>query len=101
MRFLVKTTIPTEAGNAAIRDGSLGQKLMRILEQLKPEAVYFTEESGQRTGYIVVNVDSVSQIPSIAEPWWLTFGGSVEFHPAMTPEDLEQSGLEDISKTWG
>ena len=101
MRFLVKTTMPTEVGNAAIRDGSMGQKIMRILEEQKPEAVYFVEEGGQRTQYLVINVDSVNQLPSIAEPWWLTFGGSVEFHPAMTPKDLEQAGLEDISKTWG
>ena len=100
MRFLIKTTIPTEAGNAAVRDGSIGEKAMRIIKEQKPEAVYFVEEGGQRTQYLVVNMDSANQLPSIAEPWWLTFGGTVETHQAMTPEDLEQAGLEGIAKTW-
>jgi hypothetical protein len=49
MRFLVKVNIPVEAGNQAARAGKLGSTIQSILADLKPEAVYFTDDNGQRT----------------------------------------------------
>ena len=43
MRMLLDIKIPHETFNAAVRDGSAGEKLKRILEATKPEAVYFAE----------------------------------------------------------
>lgn len=91
MRFLLKVSIPVESGNAAIRAGSIGEMIGRILKDIKPEAAYFAEENGQRTGFIVVNIQDAHQIPSVAEPWFLAFKASVEFHPAMTLEDLQKA----------
>ena len=54
MRMLLKVKIPHEEFNKAVRDGSVGHKLRRILEDTKPEAVYFTEQHGQR-GAIIRN----------------------------------------------
>jgi hypothetical protein len=51
MRFLVKVNIPVEAGNAAAKAGKLGTTIQSILSDLKPEAAYFTDEKGQRTGF--------------------------------------------------
>jgi hypothetical protein len=42
MRVLMKVQIPTAAGNAAIKDGSLPQIVGKALETLKAEAAYFT-----------------------------------------------------------
>ena len=92
MRFLLKISIPVEVGNARIKDGSLPQTIQSILEEQKPEAAYFAEDNGQRTAFIVVNLDDPSEIPAVAEPWFLAFNAGVEFHPAMTPEDLAQAG---------
>jgi hypothetical protein len=39
MRFIFKISMPVEAGNKAAKDGF--QAIPRILEQQKPEAVYF------------------------------------------------------------
>jgi len=39
MRFLVKVSLPVEAGNAAAKDGF--KAIQSILEQQKPEAAYF------------------------------------------------------------
>ena len=49
MRFLVKVNIPVEAGNGAAKAGKLGTTIQSILADLKPEAVYFTDDNGQRT----------------------------------------------------
>ena len=91
MRFLVKTTMDTQIANAAVKDGTLGATIGKILEDLKPEAVYFYEENGVRTQLLVVNIDDASELPGIGEPWWQNFGGTVSFHPAMLPEDLEKA----------
>jgi hypothetical protein len=103
MRFLVKVNIPVESGNAAAKAGKLGTTIQSILADLKPEAAYFTDNNGQRTGFIVLEMQDASQIPAIAEPWFLAFNASVELHPAMVPADLAKAGgaFEKAVKTYG
>src|SRR5882724_10019355 len=98
MRMLLDVKIPHETFNAAVRDGSAGEKLKRILEATKPEAVYFTERDGQRGAIMVVNLDDSSKIPTFVEPWFLTFNADVELRVAMTPEDLARAGLDALGK---
>src|SRR3954466_7734292 len=92
MRFLMKVNIPNETGNAAAKSGKLGTKIQSILADLKPEAVYFSDDKGQRTGYLFFEMTDASQIPAIAEPWFLAFNAAVEFHPVMVPDDLAKAG---------
>jgi uncharacterized protein DUF3303 len=100
MRFVMKVSIPVEKFNAAVRDGSAGKKLQQILDDTKPEAVYFWEEDGKRGGIMVVNLEKASQIPAFAEPWFLSFDASVAFHPCMTPQDLAAAGLDALGKKY-
>jgi hypothetical protein len=92
MRFLLKVTVPVEAGNAAAKAGKLGATIQSILAELKPEAVYFTDNAGQRAGYLFFDLHDAAQIPAIAEPWMLAFNASIELHPVMVPEDLAKAG---------
>lgn len=46
------------------------------------------------------NLKDAADIPTYAEPWFLTFNAEVEFHPAMSPQDLERSGIDRLSKKW-
>jgi hypothetical protein len=101
MRILVHVSIPHEDFNAAVRDGSVGQKIQRILSESKPEAVYFTEQKGKRGVILVVDMADPSKIPSLAEPWFLVFRAEVEFRVVMSPEELAHAGLEEIGKAWG
>lgn len=103
MRMMLKVSIPVEAGNAAVRHGTLGSTIERILSELKPEAVYFTEDSGLRTGYIYFDMKDSSQLPAIAEPWFLAFNARLTVRPAMTPKDLEKAGpaIEKAVKDFG
>ena len=56
-----------------IVDGSLASTINSIIADLKPEAAYFAEENGGRTGFLFVNLENSSQIPALAEPWFLAF----------------------------
>jgi hypothetical protein len=63
--------------------------------------VYFTAQNGMRTAVLIVDRPDASKIPSLAEPWFLTFGADIELSPVMSPQDLQRAGLEALGKTWG
>lgn len=99
----MKVTIPVEYGNAAAKAGKLGATIQSILADLKPEAVYFTDDNGRRAGFIFLDMQDASQIPAIAEPWMLALNASIEIHPVMTPDDLAKAGssIESAVKKYG
>ncbi|GAC1533553.1 MAG: hypothetical protein NVS2B7_00830 [Herpetosiphon sp.] len=103
MGFLVKAALRVEAGNAVMKTRKFADVMHSMLMELKPEAVYFTEEHGKRTGYLVVELAEAAQIPHIAEPFFHTFQASVEFHPIMSPDDLMKAGpdMEHAVKQYG
>ena len=67
MKFLVKATLPVEAGNALVRDPNLQSRMDTVMGDIRPEAVYFTIENGQRTLYLFVNVENSEDMPRVAE----------------------------------
>lgn len=99
--MLLSFTLPHHTFNAAVLDGTAGEKLNRILEATKPESVYFTDVHGQRGVVMIVDLPDASKIPALAEPWFLTFESDIECHPVMTPDDLMRAGLEELGKKWG
>ena len=100
MRMLLHVEFPLEPFNTLVRNGTAGQKVQKILEAIKPEAAYFTEFDGKRGATLVVNVDNPSEIPALAEPFFLTFNAETRFRLAMTPDDLRRANLDGIGKTW-
>jgi len=100
MRMIMQVKIPHETFNAAVKDGTAEQKMVRILEETKPEAVYFSEFQGRRAGILIVDVPEPSKVPALAEPWFLAFNADVEFHIAMSPDDLRKAGLGALGKKW-
>jgi hypothetical protein len=100
MRILLKVSFPHAKFNEAVRKGTVGRTINRILEDTKPEAVYFTEMDGKRTAILIVNLADASHVPAVAEPWFLQFDADVEFHIAMSGDDLQRAGLEALGKKW-
>lgn len=93
MRMLMRVSIPVEAGNAAAKAGTLGSTVERILAEVKPEAAYFyADDNGNRCGSLIFDMKDSSQIPGLAEPWFLAFNAQISFRPIMNPEDLAKAG---------
>lgn len=91
MRTMLKWTVPVEAGNAAIEDGTLAELLESLMDELEPEAAYFYAEDGKRAGMFVFDLDDPARIPQIAEPLFMGYSAAVEFRPVMNADDLRRA----------
>ena len=92
MRMLLKASIPTNAGNAGLKDGSMVENLDSILGDANPEAVYFFIENGRRTCIMIFEMNDTSELPSVVEAWFLTMGADITLVPVMNGEDFEKAG---------
>jgi hypothetical protein len=101
--MMLKVNMSTEAANELARKGKLGSTIQSILDDLKPEAAYFTDDDGERTGYIFFDLGDSSAIPSVAEPWFLALNARLTFRPAMNSEDLGKArpGIEAAVRKYG
>lgn len=99
MRMMLRVTIPVEAGNTAIKDGTLPRTLKSTMERLKPEAAYFLAEDGRRTALFFFNMQDASQIPPIVEPLFMGMNASLTMVPVMNADDL-QKGLAEAAKNF-
>jgi len=88
MRMLMKVQVPTDAGNEAIKDGSLPEVIGSSLEALNAEAAYFIAEDGMRTALIFFEMGDSSDIPPAAEPFFMGLGASIALLPAMNVDEM-------------
>lgn len=100
MRMLLEISFPHQEFNNAVREGSAGDTMNRIIKESKPEAVYFTEQDGKRGCIMIVDVADPSKVPAFAEPWFLQFNADVKFRIVISPEELERAGLDALGRTW-
>lgn len=100
MRMLMYVKFPIEPFNTAVRKGTVAETIRRILDETKPEAAYFTDHDGHRGATLVVQVKDATDIPRLSEPWFLHFNAEIQFHIAMTPEDLGKADLGALGKKW-
>ncbi len=97
MRMAMKASMQTEAGSAAIQDGTMPQLIAKMLEDLKPEAAYFYPENGKRTAFIVFDMTDSSRLPVITEPLFSKLKAEVSFYPVMTADDV-RTGLAALKR---
>jgi hypothetical protein len=86
--MLMKVQIPTEAGNEAIKDGSLPEIVGQAIEALKAEAAYFTAEEGMRTALIFFDMGDSTEIPPAAEPFFMGLQAKITFAPVMNADEM-------------
>lgn len=90
---MMTVAMDTEASNAGIRSGKLVAAIQKMIVEVKPEACYFmADNEGRRSGIVVFDMKDTSEIPALAEPWFLAFKAAVTFRPVMNPQDLVAAG---------
>ncbi|MGW0335871.1 hypothetical protein ACWD0J_29085 [Streptomyces sp. NPDC003011] len=97
MRVLLKASMDTEKANEAIRNGTMAKLIQESVEQIKPEAAYFTSDHGKRTAFLVFDMQDSSQMPVISEPFFLNLGAEISYTPVMNIEDV-QKGLSQLGR---
>jgi hypothetical protein len=95
MRMMMTVQFDTEASNRAIKDGSLPKLMDAALEQLHPESAYFTTHDGARTAFIVIDLQNTSDMPPIAEPFFMGLQAKIDWTPVMNREELKD-GLQKL-----
>lgn len=103
MRFMISFGMPTETANAAIKEGNFPQTVQSIMEEIQPEAAYFTDVDGGRGGVLIVNMDDASQLPAVVEPLFFALGATIKVQLVMAPEDLQRAmpSLEQAAQKYG
>ena len=101
MKMLMTVEFPLEPFNSMIRSGKAGETMSHILETIKPEAAYFTQQDGKRSGIFVIDLKNSSDAPFFSEPFFLKFEASCKFRILMNPADLQSAGLDKLGKQWG
>ena len=90
MRTLAIISIDTAAGNPAIRNGELAKVIGETLERFKPEAAYFGLKDGKRTMFMVFDMQDASQMPPLAEPFFMGLDAEISLEPVMNADDLRK-----------
>jgi len=80
--------MPTETGNQAIKDGTLGAIMQGAADRWKPEGMYFTTFDGHRSAFMVFDLPDSSDMPPFAEPFFEKLNADVQLAPAMNGDDL-------------
>ena len=101
MRMMLFVTFPTPKFNELWRKGQVGPKIQQIIEDTKPEAIYFGKDiGGQRGAVVIVEVPAPADIPRFTEPWSLTFEAMIETSVCMTAEDVAKLDYEAVGKKY-
>ncbi len=102
MRVMLKVSMPVARGNEAIADGTLQRVLPALLGDMKAEAAYFLSYEGQRSALIFCDLADPSQIPVLAEPFFMALEADVDIYPVMNVEDLSKgmAGLQQMAEKY-
>lgn len=89
MRMMMKISIPVEAGNRAVKDGSFSSTITTFIDEYKPEAAYFVTDGGKRTALFIFDLSDQTYMPIISKPFFLNFDAGIEWSPALNLNDLK------------
>lgn len=88
MRTMLRINIEALKGSEALKSGAMHKAIMGFVEKFKPEAAYFADHEGMRSGYFVFDMKSSQQMPEISEAFF-DLGCKAAISPCMTQDDLQ------------
>ena len=68
MRIMLAFSMQPERADALIKEGRMGETMGTILEEIRPEAAYFTDVDGTRGGYLIINMTGELPITRYVRP---------------------------------
>jgi hypothetical protein len=95
MRMMMKISMPIEAVNKAVKDGTAQRVMQSSFETLRPEAAYFYPAEEGRTILLFIDVKEPSDLPAIGEPFFQGMNANISFTPVMNAQDF-QAGLAKV-----
>ena len=96
MRMMLRALMDTEISNKSLQRGEMQKVIESLMDQLKPEAAYFSPHCGRRSCVFVFDMQESSQLPSIVEQLFQKMGAEIEIQPVMNREEL-QKGLAALA----
>ena len=87
MRMMLRIHLDANDGSKALKSGAFQKAIGAFTEKYKPEATYFSLESGKRTGFFVFDMNNSQQCPEVAEAFF-DLGCDLHLSPCMTGEAL-------------
>ncbi|MEO0796609.1 MAG: hypothetical protein AAFX93_15675 [Verrucomicrobiota bacterium] len=99
--MILTAKLDHDAFNELIKAGTAEATMKAVIENTKPEAVYFHCVDGLRTMTLIVDLQEAAQIPTICEPFFIKFGADVDFQPCAVPADFEKCDWNAITSQWG
>lgn len=92
MRILIRAEVSAEDGNHGFQSGRWQKVTSDFMKEFEPECMYFVIENGYRNIYVVANVDKVTDIPALSEPWFQGLNARVEVMPCLTYDEMDDAG---------
>ena len=90
MRIFMSVQVPNASGNEAIKSGALPRVIGKFIETFRPEAAYFITFNGDRCAHFYFDLKDVTQMPAVAEPFFIELGAKVTYCPAMNADDMKK-----------
>ncbi len=94
---MMRVEMDNKMTNEAIKRGDMPMIMQTVEKRLHPEAAYFTTTDGVRTGYLFFDMDDPSDMPSVAEPFFVGLGAKITVSPAMTMDEVDK-GLKKAAQ---
>jgi hypothetical protein len=99
--MMLLVTFPTARFNQLWQEGQVGPKLQQIIEDTKPEAIYFGKGAGgQRGAVVIVDAPTPADLARVSEPWYLTFEAAIETSICMTAEDVAKIDMKSLTEKY-
>lgn len=89
MRLMMSVIIPTtDATNQAAEDGTMGAAIQKIIDDVDPEAAYFSMLHGERYFFLVFEEEDGAKLMQHNEFLMQKLSARVQHAPMLSKEDL-------------
>jgi len=90
MRLMMTFRIPTEAGNRAGAQHTIGQAIEKLIADTGATDAYFFMQDGMRAGVVFFEESDQANLPRYNEPLMESLGAQIAIQPVLNLDDLKR-----------